>query len=92
MTTCFRAAFTTHRICPPDSMRESFVAGFGRSVSTRARTELIRCGVRSITDLSTHKESAGGTAAARSYELESTVRYLGIEVDDALEVSEQTEV
>lgn len=25
-------------------------------------------------------------------ELESTVRYLGIEVDDALEISEQTEV
>jgi hypothetical protein len=25
-------------------------------------------------------------------ELESTVRYLGIEVDDALEISEQTEI
>ena len=26
------------------------------------------------------------------YKLESTVRYLGIEVDDALEMAEQTEV
>ena len=26
------------------------------------------------------------------YKLESTVRYLGIEVDDALEISEQTEI
>lgn len=26
------------------------------------------------------------------FKLESTVRYLGIEVDDALEISEQTEI
>jgi hypothetical protein len=29
---------------------------------------------------------------ARPPDLESTVRYLGIEVDDALEISEQTEI
>jgi hypothetical protein len=45
-----------------------------------------------ITDLSTHKESAGGTAAARSYEIGEYRPVPGIEVDDALEVAEQTEV
>jgi hypothetical protein len=32
------------------------------------------------------------TAATREAKLESTVRYLGIEVDDALEIAEQTKV
>jgi hypothetical protein len=31
-------------------------------------------------------------AARAHHRLESTVRYLGIEVDDALEIAEQTEV
>ena len=35
------------------------------------------------------RAQAQGTSGHR---LESTVRYLGIEVDDALELSEQTEV
>ena len=33
-----------------------------------------------------------GNFAPRHSKLESTVRYLGIEVDDALEISEQTEI
>ncbi|KTB90079.1 hypothetical protein AO073_24435 [Pseudomonas syringae ICMP 11293] len=37
-------------------------------------------------------ESASGSTAAQRTKLESTVRYLGIEVDDALEMAEQTEV
>ena len=37
-------------------------------------------------DLQTHDEPAGRS------KLESTVRYLGIEVDDALEISEQIEI
>jgi hypothetical protein len=36
--------------------------------------------------------SAYGTHSLRPTKLESTVRYLGIEVDDALELAEQTEV
>jgi hypothetical protein len=32
------------------------------------------------------------TSWGRINKLESTVRYLGIEVDDALEISEQTEI
>jgi hypothetical protein len=42
----FRAASTDCLTCLHDSTRESFVAGFGRSVWTRACTEPIRCGVR----------------------------------------------
>ena len=42
-------------------------------------------------DLSPHKESSSGATAARPHQAESTVRYLGIEVDDALEIAEQTE-
>jgi hypothetical protein len=42
--------------------------------------------------LSTDQESPCGSAAAWHTKLESTVRYLGIEVDDALEIAEQTEV
>ncbi|MGC2030934.1 MAG: integrase [Steroidobacteraceae bacterium] len=37
------------------------------------------------------KKSARSSIAAASYQLESTVRYLGIEVDDAIEMAEQTE-
>lgn len=45
-----------------------------------------------LADLPTHQESPSGATAARATKLESTVRYLGIEVDDALEMAEQTEV
>ena len=40
----------------------------------------------------TDEEPARSAAAVRHSKLESTVRYLGIEVDDALEMAEQTEV
>ena len=43
-------------------------------------------------DLPTDQESPGRSTLARHTKLESTVRYLGIEVDDALEIAEQTEV
>ena len=46
----------------------------------------------SIADLSTHQESEGPQLLLGHTKLESTVRYLGIEVDDALEMAEQTEV
>jgi hypothetical protein len=35
---------------------------------------------------------AGGPAAAGAQEIENTVRYLGIEVDDALAIAEQVDV
>ena len=38
------------------------------------------------------RQPASGAAVARHIKLESTVRYLGIEVDDALAISEQVEL
>jgi hypothetical protein len=46
---------------------------------------------QSDADLSPDEEPLGRVTVAHS-KLESTVRYLGIEVDDALEMAEQTEV
>jgi hypothetical protein len=43
-------------------------------------------------NLSQNGQSTGRTIAARHTKIESTVRYLGIEVDDALAISEQTDV
>jgi integrase len=42
--------------------------------------------------LSADQNTPGGSAMLGHSKLESTVRYLGIEVDDALEIAEQTEV
>ena len=47
---------------------------------------------KGITDLSQDKELAAVQLLLGHTKLESTVRYLGIEVDDALEMAEQTEV
>ena len=46
----------------------------------------------SYDDLSANKKSPGRSTSPGHTKLESTVRYLGIEVDDALEIAEQTEV
>jgi hypothetical protein len=45
-----------------------------------------------IADLQTNEESPSVQLLLGHTKLESTVRYLGIEVDDALEMAEQTEV
>ena len=45
-----------------------------------------------VADLSAHEKPASRPTAIGPSKLESTVRYLGIEVDDALEMAEQTEV
>jgi len=47
-----------------------------------------RSGFGNVNNDSEHPSRAGATGHNK---LESTVRYLGIEVDDALEISEQTE-
>ena len=55
----------------------------------------------SVDDLSPDKEPACGSTVAGSRQgrlspaghgVESTIRYLGVEVDDALEIAEQTDV
>jgi integrase len=43
-------------------------------------------------DLAAHEEPAAVQLLLGHSKLESTVRYPGIEVDDALEISEQTEI
>jgi hypothetical protein len=45
-----------------------------------------------IVDLPAHEESQSGALLLGHTKLESTVRYLGIEVGGALEMAEQTEV
>ena len=45
-----------------------------------------------IVDLPTDEKSFGVATLLGHPKLESTVRYLGIEVDDALEMGEQAEV
>jgi len=46
----------------------------------------------SYPDLPTHGQSQGCPASAWHTKIESTVRYLGIEVDDALAIAEQVDV
>jgi hypothetical protein len=55
----------------------------------RPRTGPFRTPHQAVSDLSTNQEPARG--AAGHTKLESTVRYLGIEVEDALELAERTE-
>ena len=43
-------------------------------------------------DLSTDRQSQGYPALARVHQIESAVRYLGIEVDDAPAIAEQVDV
>jgi hypothetical protein len=43
-------------------------------------------------DLQEDRQSPSRAVAVGPYEIESTVRYLGIEVDDALAIAEQVEV
>ena len=43
-------------------------------------------------DLSAHRQLAGRSALVGSHKIESIVRYLGIEVDDALATAEQVDV
>lgn len=47
---------------------------------------------KSFADLPANEESSGVQLLLGHTKLESTVRYLDIEVDDALEMAEQTEV
>ncbi len=89
---CFRVAFTARRTWERDSARilEAWVeelgldpADYGTHSMRRTKATLIyrrTKNLRAVQLLLGHSK------------LESTVRYLGIEVDDALEISEQTEI
>jgi hypothetical protein len=54
--------------------------------------ELIHHAEQSDIDLPADWQSAGCPAAARPQQIESTVRYLGIEVDDAIAIAEQVDI
>ena len=93
MTSCFRAASTNRHISELGSTPGSWGAGFeelgldpsayGTHSIRRTKATLI---YRRTKNLRAVQLLLGHT------KLESTVRYLGIEVDDALEMAEQTEV
>lgn len=90
---CFRAGCIRRRICRRGSTPRWRIAGSHRPASTiphmgthtmrRTKVSLI---YRRTKNLRALQLLLGHT------KLESTVRYLGIEVDDALEMAEQTEV
>lgn len=67
----------------PDARQSAFQVGFRKADIRRTKASLIyrrTKNLRAVQLLLGHAK------------LESTVRYLGIEVDDALEMAEQTEV
>ena len=82
------------RTCPRDSTHGYWTRGFERSAWTRLLTAPTACDALTKASLiyrRTKNLRAVQLLLGHS-KLESTVRYLGIEVDDALEMAEQTEV
>ena len=81
------------RTCPRDSTHGSWTRGFERSALDPAAygTHSMRRTKASLIYRRTKNLRAVQLLLGHS-KLESTVRYLGIEVDDALEMAEQTEV
>jgi integrase len=67
----------------------SWIAGIGLDPRLFGTHSLRRT---KATDLSTDGKSPRRSTPARPCEVESTVRYLGIEVDDALTIAEQVDV
>lgn len=67
-----------------------YTAGLRRIGSTIQRAARTGALYKILADLPAGEESSGGAVAARAYEADSTVRYLGIEIDDALKMAEQT--
>jgi hypothetical protein len=43
-------------------------------------------------DLPAHGKPQGGSTFARTFQIENTLRYLGIEVDDAIEIAEKIDI
>jgi hypothetical protein len=68
------------------------VSGRFQQRSREVLMQRIRCEEQTDAHLSQDKEPSRGPAPLGHTRLESTVQYLGIELDDALQMSEQTEV
>ena len=78
-------------VYPPICAHRNVVSGIGWTIFSSVR-DAQHAAHQGDADLSANKEFAVRPVAVGTYEVGSTVRYLGIEVDDALEISEQTEV
>ena len=91
--TSFRVAFTLSPTLPPDSMRASFVVGSRPLGWTAPPTARIRCAGQRRTQI---YRKTGNLRAVQLLlghsKIESDVRYLGVEVDDALTLAEQVEL
>ena len=91
-TTCSRAASTSRPIWGPGSTRGSLGWVEELGLDPRGLRHALDAANQGDADLSAHEEPARRATAARPLQARITVRYLGIEVDDALEISEQTEI
>ena len=89
----FRAACRSRLIFRLGSIPGSSGPGWDRLGLTRRPTAPIQCGAPKPTLIYRRTRNLRAVQLLLGHtKLESTVRYLGIEVDDALEIAEQTEV
>lgn len=88
----FRVDCIRRRTSAEGSTLAFWTAGSRRSDLIRRGTERIRFGVPSQLIYRRTRNLRAVQLLLGHTKLESTVRYLGIEVDDALEIAEQTEV
>jgi hypothetical protein len=73
-------------------MRVSSTTGYPALGSIHVCSVRIHSPDQGHADISPHRQSAGRPIAACHTKIESTVCYLGIEVDDALAITEQIDV
>ena len=85
-----QAGCTDRSICRLGSMRESWVAGIGLDPASYGTHSLRRTKATLIYRRT--KNLRAVQLLLGHAKLDSTVRYLGIEIDDALEMSEQIDV
>jgi hypothetical protein len=90
--TCLRAAFGSSRISQRDSTPASFIDGWSTPVLIVRLTARIRCAERRRLKFIKTGNLRAVPLLLGHTKSESTVRYLGIEVDDALTISEQVEL
>jgi hypothetical protein len=67
------------------------MGGQHRTRSSQVRHALVAANEGGA-DLSPYGQPARGPAASWNSKIESTVRYLGIEVDDAIEIAEKIDI
>jgi hypothetical protein len=73
-------------------MHASFPSGLAALDWTRGFLDALTTTHESYLDLPANRQSQGRPALTRHTKIESTVRYLRIELDDALAIAEQVDV